>query len=438
MTLNWNIEVIFDFILALAGFICTIISYLAPKTRKITSLNFFRFSIFGMFIFMALDGLSFLFVSDFIARLTGLALIPTTLSAIIGVNYTLRETYYSKGFVLVFGLSILFLFVGFQPNATIPSTESGYLRMDWVGVFNILGILFTAICVLYLFYWGIKTWLNAPLLIKKEASLFFMGISITSILGLFFYLLYLFESFFILLSNLSILIGIIIFLIAILKEPKLLYILPFTVHRILVKDREGAPLYDHDWVESNITETIFTGFLNAVQLMSQEVMDIGGIFDINLEEGILIMRESKLVTVGLVASKSSKLLRESVIKFTRDFEEKFERELKKSVKDMSQYTGAYDLIEKHFSNFPYKIIKSKKQPLILTGKYIKIPLELETKLRSVFTDEEEYETIKTELIKSPLSMPTEFINLYNDLKHEIDQLSGEDLKYLNTNLSNEE
>ena len=80
----------------------------------------------------------------------------------------------------------------------------------------------------------------------------------------------------------------------------------------------------------------------------------------------------------------------------------------------------------------------RKTTLLLTGKYIKIPLELDNNLRSVFTDEEEYEAIKTELIKSPLSMPTEFINLYNDLTHEIDQLSGEDVKYLNTNLSNEE
>ena len=438
MTLNWNIEVIFDFAIAFAGLIFMIITYIKPKTQKITSLNFIRLSIFGMFIFMFFDGLSFLFVSNLFSRLTGLVLIPTVLCMIIGVNYTIRETYYSKGFVLVFGLGILFVSVGLQPNVTIPSTESGYLRMAWVGLFNIFGILFTVILVLYFFYWGIKTYLNAPLLIKKEAFLFFIGISLNAILGLVFYLLYLFESFFILISNLLILIGAMIVLVSVLREPKLLYILPFTVHRILVKDREGAPLYDHDWAESNINETIFTGFLNAVQLMSKEVMDIGGLLDINLEEGILIMRESKHVTVGLVASKSSKLLRESVIKFTRDFEEKFERELKKSVKDMSQYTGAYELIERYFSNFPYMIIKSKKQPLLLSGNYVKIPLELDNKLRSVFTDEEEYEAIKTEIIKSPLGMPTEFINLYNDLKHERDQLSSKDVKSLIMDPSNEE
>lgn len=438
MTLNWNIEVILELIIGIAGLFLTIITFLTPKAQRITSLNFIKATFLGMSLFWIFDGFSILFISDFFSRLSGLMLIPASLSLIIGINYTIRETYYSKGFTLAFGLSFLFLFIGLQPNATILSTESGYLRVEWVGLFEIFAILHTAIIGLYLFYWGIKTWLNAPLLIKKETSLFFLGISVAVIIGLFFYFLYFFEQFFILISDLALLIGAIIMLVAIIREPKLLYILPFTVHRILVQDREGAPLYDHDWAESNITETIFTGFLNAVQLMSQEVMDIGGLLDINLEEGILIMRESKLVTVGLVASKSSKLLRESVIKFTRDFEEKFERELKKSVKDMSQYTGAYELIERYFSNFPYKIIKNKKQPLLITGKYMKIPLELDNKLRSVFTDEEEYNAIKTELLKSPLGMPTEFINLYNDLKHERDKLSSEDVRYLNTNRSNEE
>ena len=91
--------------------------------------------------------------------------------------------------------------------------------------------------------------------------------------------------------------------------------------------------------------------------MSEDVINRGGLLDIHLEDGILIVKESKLITVGLVSSKSSKLLKDSVIKFTTDFENKFERKLKKSVKDMSQYIGAFELIEKYFSNFPYKILK---------------------------------------------------------------------------------
>lgn len=225
--------------------------------------------------------------------------------------------------------------------------------------------------------------------------------------------------------------GGLIFMFTAVREPKLLYILPFTIHRIIVKDRDGHPLYDHDWSESNISETIYTGFLNAVQLMSEEVMHIGGVLKINLEDGILILRESERITVGLVASKTSKLLIDSVVKFTADFEEKFSHELKNSVKNISQYEGAFSLIEKYFSNFPYKIIKSKKQPLLLSGKYTKIPLELENKLRKIFIDEEEYDTIKTELIKAPLSFISEFTRLHDQLKDEMKKISSEDIKYLN-------
>jgi len=286
---------------------------------------------------------------------------------------------------------------------------------------------------LYLLYWGTKTFVNAPFLIKKDASLLYLGVLIASVLGMLFYMLYIIESVYILFSNLSMIIGILIFTIAIIKEPKLLYIFPFTVYRIVVKDRDGHPLFDHDWSESNLSEKIFTGFINAVQLMSEEVMHIGGLLDINLEQGILILKESERITVGLVASKSSKLLRDSVVSFTADFEEKFDRELKKSIDDMSSYKSAYELIEKYFSNFPYKILKSKKQPLLLTGKFINIPRELENKLRNIFTDEKEYEAIKAELIKSPLSIPYEFLKSYNEMQEELRQISGKDVKHLETN-----
>jgi hypothetical protein len=310
--------------------------------------------------------------------------------------------------------------------------------MDWRGLFNILGILFSGVVSFYLLYWGTRTFVNAPFLIKKDATILYIGIVIASVLGMIFYIMYLIEPVFILISNLNLIIGLLIFTIALIREPKLLYIFPFTVYRIVVKDREGQPLFDHDWSESNISENIFAGFLNAVQLMSEEVMHIGGLLDINLEEGILILKESERITVGLVASKSSKLLRDSVVNFTNAFEHKFDRELKSSTKDMSSYEAAYELIEKYFSNFPYKFFKSKKQPLLLTGKFLKIPQELDNKLRSIFTDEKEYDTIKAELIKSPLSVPSEFLKSFYEMKEELKKISAEDLKYLGSDPNSDE
>jgi len=430
MALNWNIEVIIDFITAIFGIILTIITYYSPKAKKIKSLFFIRLGFILFWVFILTDGFSFLFLNKILGLLSGLFIIPATLFIIIGLNYTMKENIYSYGLIIVIGLSSLLIYSGFQPGAVYIEFQSGYLRMAWGGLFGILGMVLTAIAMLYLFYWGIRTWINAPFLIKREALIFFLGILTIFPFGFLFYLLYIFEPIFILICDISIAIGALIISLVVIREPKILYILPFTIYRIAVKSKEGVPLYYHDWSESILNETIFTGFLNAVQLMSEEVMNIGGLLDVNLEEGILILKESKSITVGLVSSKSSKLLRDSVVKFTADFERKFERELKKSITDPSQYEDAFELIEKYFSNFPYKIIESKKQPLLLTGRYLRIPLELENKLRKIFTDEEDYESIKAELIKSPLSFTSEFIRLHDELKDEMKQISNEDFKLL--------
>ncbi len=433
MILNWNIEVIVNFLVAAVGLIFTITTYYSPQVKKIKSLFYIRLGFTGFWVFMLLDGLAFLFLSEFLGLINGIILFLATIFIIIGVNYTIKESFYSIGLIIAIGLSILLFYVGTQPGAVDIELQSGYLRVRWVGLFSTLAMTLTGVALYYLLYWGIKTYKHAPFLIKKEASIFFIGILIVSPLSLVFYYLYVFEPLFILASGIAMLVGAIIITLTVIREPKLLYILPFTIYRIVVKDRDGHPLYDHDWSESNITETIFTGFLNAVQLMSEEVMHIGGLLDIHLEEGILILKESNRITVGLVSSKSSKLLRGSVIKFTEDFEKKFDRELKRSETEMSHYEEAFELIEKYFSNFPYKIIKSKTEPLLLKGKYLKIPLELENKLRSVFPDDKEYEAIKAELLKAPLSFASDFIKLHDDLKDEMERISGEEFKYLDEN-----
>jgi len=433
MILNWNIEVIVNFLVAAVGLIFTITTYYSPQVKKIKSLFYIRLGFTGFWVFMLLDGLAILFLSEFLGLINGIILFLATIFIIIGVNYTIKESFYSIGLIIAIGLSILLFYVGTQPGAVDIELQSGYLRVRWVGLFGTLAMTLTGVALYYLFYWGIKTYKHAPFLIKKEASIFFIGILIVSPLSLLFYYLYVFEPIFILASGFTMLVGAIIITLTIIREPKLLYILPFTIYRIVVKDRDGHPLYDHDWSESNISESIFTGFLNAVQLMSEEVMHIGGLLDIHLEDGILILKESERITVGLVSSKSSKLLRDSVIKFTEDFGKKFDRELKRSETEMSHYEGAFELIEKYFSNFPYKIIKSKTEPLLLTGKYLKIPLELENKLRRVFPDDKEYAAIKAELLKSPLSFASDFIKLHDDLKDEMERISGEEFKYLDEN-----
>ncbi|MHA1242377.1 MAG: hypothetical protein ACTSQU_16580 [Promethearchaeota archaeon] len=420
MTLNWTPEAIVDFVLVVGGIVFTITSYIKTKPKKIASLNYIRLAIFNFSVLIFIDGLSVIYVSKTLSIISGFILIPLTFSIVIGVTYITKEIYYSYGFIVVVGLSVLFVYFGFQPNAVDIQIQGGYIRLPWLGLFSDIGTLLSVIIEIYIFYWGIKTLRNAPFLIKKEAYLFFFGIFIGSVVAIVFYILHLIDPFYLLISNFAILTGLIVITVSAMIEPKLLYILPFTVYRIMVKDRDGYPLFDHDWSKSEISENIFTGFINAIQLMSEEIMNIGGLLDIQLKDGILILHESENITVGLITSKSSKLLRSSVANFTRDFENKFEKILMEGNNDMKEYESAHELIEKHFSNFPSRIITNKRKPLLLT-ELLKLPLALDNALKTIFKDEKEYNFIKSEIYRTPESTAAGFISLYKELKKELEE-----------------
>jgi len=433
MVLNWTPGVIVEIFTSSVILIAILLMYVTPRTRNVKSLSYIRFALFFMGMLFALDLLANLFLITLLSRISGLMLFPSAVFFAIGINYTIKETSNSPFLIIVIGLGVLFCYLAIQPEAVGYEFEGGYLNVNWIGLYELLGSIFIFFVGSLSFYWGLKTWLNAPFLIKREALIFFIGTVINGPLTLIIYLFYYWNPIFILFAYATTGLGVLILCLGIIKEPKLLYILPFTVNRLVVRDREGNPLFDHDWSRSSLSDTIFPGFLNAVQLMSEEVINLGGLLDIKLEEGIFTLYESELISVGLVASKYSKLLRECVVQFTRDFEQKFKLELKKQVKDIAQYDGAFEFIEKYFSNFPYKNIKSKKQPLLLAGKFAKIPLELENKLSNIFTDEKEYEAIKTELLKSPLGLTSAFFTLYSDLQDEIKRISEEESLYLNDN-----
>ncbi|MFW9929833.1 MAG: hypothetical protein ACFFD1_10615 [Candidatus Thorarchaeota archaeon] len=421
MVLNWNIEVVLDFSFALVALISGVVTLIKPNTRKIHSLHYIRIAIFIGFFSMLFDGISMLYINVPLSIIEGVLNFPLALSMIIGVNYILKDNYHSLGFTITFGLGFLLIFVSLLPGAAEVQFQGGYYRIPWTGLFEYLNLLFYSIIMGYVLYWGIKTVTNAPFLIKKEANLFFIGITIYSLASTVFYILYVFEPFFILVSTVLAIIGLLIFTFAIIIEPKLLYILPFTIYRIVVKDNQGYPLFDYDWSKSQVTENMFTGFINAVQLMSDEIIKMGGLLDVNLKEGILILHESKKVTVGLAASKTSKLLRDSVSKFTFDFETKFHKKLKESCRDMKEYETAYELIEKHFSNFPSRLIPSKSHPLLLTESLLKLPRLIETDLKKIVSDQNDFQFIKAEIYRSPESSATGFISLYNDIRKELEK-----------------
>ena len=394
----WSPEGIVNIISGSFLFVLVIILQISPRTKKILSVKYLALSFLFASVFSFLISFSILFLSKFITIVYNLMLIGVALFFVIGLNYIMKDRIFSTNLLIVLILSALFVYTAFQSPVVKVITVDGYYSTILVGYFSLFSDLLSALILLNAFYWGLKTLLYCPPIIKTKAKIFFIGTTIMSIATLLSYLLNYFFPIFLIIYPIVFSLGISIFTLTIIFEPKLLYILPFELNRILVKDREGFPLFDHDWSESNISDNIFSGFINAVQIMSKEVIDKGGILDIILSDGILILRESEFISVGLVASKPSKLLRKSLINFSDEFETKFMKLLNTKCREINKYDEAYLLLDKYFSNFPSKLVSSKDSPLYLTN---------------------EYEEMKKEFLKYPESMIGDFLKFYEENKDKI-------------------
>jgi len=434
MDLNWTPEVFGEFIAAIFCLSCVLLIIYSSKVKNIKSLFYIKLSFICMALFFFLSGLSILFLDVLLNKISVMFLFPASILVIIGITNIMKDSFFSLSLVAVLSLGPLLFYLIYQPNMIQISISNGYRTLIWVGLFQVITYILMFIYFFSVLYWGFKTWLNAPFLIKKEAAFLFFGLIIVFVMNIFISItVFLFPNFHVwsvVIGDIIAVLGAVVFIISIIREPKLLYILPFTVNRILVKDKDGFPLFDHDWSRTEVSELMFTGFINTIQVMSEEVIKKGGLVDIILKEGILILYNSELITVGLVASKSSKMLRDSLVNFSIDFQKMFERELKKSVRDISVYKSAYELIQKYFSNFPYRMITSKNFPLLLSGKYLKIPLALDNKLKDFIADDEDYEFIKSEMLKYPIGMTDNFLNLYKEMKEDLNKLQNKEHEQL--------
>ncbi|MBY9008159.1 MAG: hypothetical protein KGD63_15570 [Candidatus Lokiarchaeota archaeon] len=422
MELYLVLEVISEFILATMSIIAILIIELTLKRQnKHISLLFLQLAILSFAFFNITNSLSILLVNRYFSHITGMLMFPCVLFMVIGINYSLKESYFSNILLIIIALGSLLIYLGFQLDAVYFDENNEIYR--WDNAFMILAGIFNFINPLYLLYWGFRTWRNSPYHTKREAIIFFMGHIIFSFGAVVFLTLFLFEPLFIVLANITLAIGEGCMIFALIKDPRILHILPIHIFRIIVKNREGHPIYDFSWSDYNIRENVFSGFLNAVQKMSEDIMNIGSVLNITLEDGILNLNESEYITVGIVASKSSKSLRESLVNFTLDFEEEFKRLLKKSCLDINEYKSAYFLVKKHFSNYSTRFITSKKSLLYLPLEKNKAFKVIESKIRNIITDDNELKIIQEDLVKTPSSYNLEFLELYEELKDETEELN---------------
>ncbi|MFX1396718.1 MAG: hypothetical protein ACFFAS_06695 [Promethearchaeota archaeon] len=429
MTLNVTIEVIFDLLVSSFSLVGAILILFLRDIRKIKSLVWISLNLFITSASYLCQALSILFLNYPLHAVHSIGIFVNILIFVVGFNYITKESYLSISVLITMSIGVLYLYFAFQwENYEIildygfpVIAMKGFLLLNW----NLLILLIS----LQIVIWSLKIKRNSPFMIKRGVYFFYMGVIIyTCVMAAIYLLSGLINPAIVYLTD-DIFGGAIIVLICfIASQPQLLYTLPFTIYRIVVKDKDGAPLFEHDWSLLGKKEmVIFAGFLNAMKVMSEKVLQIGEPVEVKLQKGILIIQDSELITVGLVASRSSKFLRETLAKFSIAFEQKFEKPLKRNEKSVEIYKPAFELIQIYFSNFAHKLLIDTKSPLLLPTE---IPKELETKLKNTINDDYEYQSIKSEIFQAPIGIITDFISLHDELTQELLQEKKKDINLL--------
>lgn len=354
--LNWTIEVIIAFI---ASGIMAVAFWIALQQYRQRKERHALFMSLAWLSYMAqrfIEGLSYLLLDKVVFMVSGWLLIPQSFCMVFLVDSLSREHSDPKkiGFLAALGGFVWSRSIDLNAygDMTFPTGEKslmmlGDLRYYW-GVWGLL------ICLLYLFYM-VKVHRRAPRTLKRYSAMLVIGAICLGVLPVAFAL----SSLTTLLpgcSFLAVAVGAIVTAYTFRKENKLAYILPFKVLRLMVLETSsGIALFTHTWKGGKglADETFFSGMLQGISLIVKESINKGNIQEVKMDEAVMLLQPSKstYITCALVATQSSRFLRNCLKGFCDLFEQTFSKAYSMFA-FVSQFEGATTLVEKVFPFVP--------------------------------------------------------------------------------------
>ncbi len=353
MALNWNIEVF----IALLGFIFfltfSIIFFKLAYSRKNKTFLFFffNFSIFATFHFF--ETTAYLFLDFELKRMSAMMYSLGLFFLMFNVDMISKERLsYYKVIVASFIIGCTVVLTLIPENITYYAHPIfGYPTLGLSGFLQILNNLTLFLLGFQLVFWFFRTWQRSPSELRRKAHYLFITniIFYCCILAIFSLSLYLIfpVGYIVAVGSISI----ITFFIA--REPKLLHVLSFTGHRITVITNEsGIPLFNLSWdIKSSKLkdeQRLLANWLPLLQQLSKRLGNSLVLEEIKLEDEIMLFRSGEYITAVLLSEKSTPALRESLEKFTKSFEDKYNILLKTGMIETNYYNRATDLIEEYF------------------------------------------------------------------------------------------
>lgn len=223
------------------------------------------------------------------------------------------------------------------------------------GILRIAQIIYIFYFMIFYFLWSFHTWRKAPSDLKRLTSYLLFGSTIFSIVTGVMYAIGSFIKTFNAIGFFINGIGAFITILVILKDPRIIYILPFKAYRILVVDTiASVALFKYDWAKAGeVEENIFTMMIQAIGSVLDDILKKGVVQEIQMDRAVLLINHNKENSIAsvLIASKSSKSLRYGLKRFNEEFVRRFQKTLESSRK-VSDFNEGLKVVEQVFDFVP--------------------------------------------------------------------------------------
>jgi len=258
-------------------------------------------------------------------------------------------------------IETLYLVFIFSPESMKVLPGYGIHISGWGRVFQIIFILYYTFIFLS---WSFKTWRKAPKELRSTASVLLLGSIIFSLVALIFYIIGTFLGLFNALGFIVHSLGALITVVAISRDPRIIYILPFRANRLTVFETKGGlSLFTYQWAPlTELDEGFFSMVLQAISNILGETIGKGAVREIHLEEAVLLIQHDKVHPIAsvLVASSSNTTLKLALKQFNDRFIQKYPK-CSEVFHDISRFDEATVLVEDIFDFIP-----KYRKPLHLT------------------------------------------------------------------------
>jgi len=294
-----------------------------------------------------------------IVMIVGYYLIPVigVFTCLLADSFT-RDSVDPKKMLLLGILSTIVAMISFAPDAavvsTYPSGEPGVILSQNFTIS--IGILTLMICAVFAYYTPLMHRAASPALKRYTRLCMLSGFMFVVVVPL--SLVTRASNILPRVETLLTVLAILPWTIALVKEPRLAFVLPFKAIRLTVFETDGGiPIYNKTWAgwdTSSMThEGLFTGMLQGIGMILIEAMDKGDVHEIKMADATLLLHHSDKFPIAcvLVTTDSTQTLRHALNQFAEEFYHRFADEFH-NTDSPQKFNSASELVEEHFAFVP--------------------------------------------------------------------------------------